>query len=402
MAITLNKKLLISSLLPQSIIDGLRTEDEDKKLGEAAMCATSLLIVNIALGAVKALEQRDYKALDANPGDAECQARALELRRLIKMDLKEECSALAKVALGIKNLVNIRKGSPKDRVKCTAGAFFQTHFGSLNISNEIEYIMHCYLSKVLRAPYHTHANGVIMTKSDISKLEVLSEKIQVLDYTFRRKILEENQKTLSMLSVAAMRVAATQVVTLESEEKELMITMLSPQHTHIFTPDIKYEPKSFGCLFYEMKTVLLRLREEQGIVCLKSIVATGRPFHLLFQSQAPGQEFEILPDEAYTSLSPMTAIVVFDAVVNMEKEAAGRRLLQDGFTHTMLVLSANAAPYEPKSTLDDVKVPKALEEIKAAKAKSKEIGEFITLDHIYLNTLGAELKSKTVLQETQS
>ena len=138
--------------------------------------------------------------------------------------------------------------------------------------------------------------------------------------------------------------------------------------------------------------MLLRLRDEQGIVCLKSIVGTGKPFHLLLQSKIPGNEFEVLPDEACTHLLPMTAVVVFEAVVNVDKERAAKLFNEHGFTNTMLAQAANEAPYEPKSTLNDVKELKAVEEIILYKEKGVKIGDFITLDHVYLNTLSAELK----------
>jgi hypothetical protein len=392
MSISLDKTLLVSSLLPKSIINGLKTEKEEGKLGEAPMCATALLIVNTALGAIKALKQGNYTCLDANPGDGGCQSRALELRRLVMMDLQEECSALGKAASGLKSLVNKRKGNPKERSKYTSQAFFQDHLESLTISKEMEFILHCYLSTVLRTPYQTQTNGVVMTKSEVSKLSVLSDKITVLDTISRRKIVEINQKTLSLLSVAAMHFSATQIISLEPEEKELMVTMLSPEQTHIFSPDIKYESKAFGCLFYEVKTVLVRLREEQGIVCLKSVVTEGKPFHLLLQSRSPSKEFDVLSDEVSTSLLPMTVVIVFEAVVNVEKEIVSKLLMEHGFTNTILAQAAKEAPYEPTSSLDDVKVPKAVEEITTAQQKGVRIGDFIALDHVYLNTLGAELK----------
>lgn len=396
MLISLGENVLVTSLVPKSFIQGLQSGKKHETLCETQMCSVVLLIVNIALGAIKALKQGQYKCFDANPGDGGCQSRALELRRLFMIDLKEEYTALEKVASGIKVLVNKRKGNPKERSKCTAQAFFQAHVGTLTMSKEMEYILHCYLSTVLKTPYQTLANGVVMTRSDASKLSVLSSKItSVLDTPSLRKIVEGNQTTLSMLSVAAMRFAASQVISLGSDEKEQMMTMLSPEHTHLFTPDIiKYEPKAFGCLFYEVKTVLTRLREEQGIVCLKSIVVTGSPFHLLLQSPTSGKEFEVLTDEACTSLLPVTAIVVFEAVVKVEKEVASHLLMEHGFTDTILAQAAQEAPYEPKSTLDDVKVPKALEEIVAYKEKRVKIGDFILLDHVYLNTLSAELKNK--------
>jgi hypothetical protein len=390
MSISLENKVLLSSMLPQLVVAGLQTNKEGEKLGEGPMCAVALLIANTALGAIKALKEGDYKSLDANPGDGGCQSRALELRRLTMLDLKDECAALEMSARKILEDVSERK-------KCLKGKeppqlFFRKHFEALTISKAMEYILHCYLSTCLRTPYHATAEGVVMTRSEVDKLLTLSARInKVFNGTLLRKIVEENQKILSMLSVDAMRFAAAQVNLLASEERRLMITMLSPENTHIFTPDIKYEPKAFGCLFYEVKTLLIRLREEQGIVCLKSIVASGKPFHLLLQSKVPGEELERVPDERYASFSPLTAVVVFEAVVKVEKERAGELLIEQGFTTTMLAQAAKESPYEPKSTLDAIKEPEAVKEMTDYKGRGEKMGDFITLDHVYLNTLGKEL-----------
>ena len=387
-----NKTSLLSSLIPRSVVEGLLTEKEDDNLGESAMCAVALLIVNIILGTIKVRKANNFKSLDANPGDKGCQSRALVLRKLTRMDLEAEYATLNKNAQEIKKLVNTRKSSPKEQQKCPPHKFFCNHFEALTISKEIEYLLHCYLSTILRKPYQTLSNGVVMTKSDTGQLKVLSEKITILDISMRRKIVEENQKTLSVLSVAAMRIAAAEVSTLGPEEKNLMMTMLSPEHTHLFTPNFElYEPKAFVCQFYGVKTLLIRLREEHALVCLKSIVVTGKASYLLLQSSVSGEEFELLPDETYTVLSQMTAVVVFEAVVNVEKEKAKKLLIEQGFTTIMLSEAAIAEPYEPKSSLDDVKVPEAVAEITCYTEKRAEWGDAIALDHIYLSTLGAEI-----------
>src|SRR5262249_45372517 len=133
MSISLEKTLIVSSLLPISLVQGLQTEKKEENLGEASMCAVALLIVNAVLGATKVLKQGNYKSLDANPGDGGCQSRALELRRLTMMDLKDECASLEKTAQVLKSLVNKRKGSPKERLKCTSHDFFQNNLGALTV-----------------------------------------------------------------------------------------------------------------------------------------------------------------------------------------------------------------------------------------------------------------------------
>lgn len=387
MSITLEKSCsLVSSFLPNTLIENLKDEYGERGFKEAPMCALALLVINTVLGTIKTLKQNHFKGLDANPGDGGCQLRALELSRLVKMDLKDELRLLEKTALEIKSLLNLRKGSPKEQAKSSSYVFFQAQLGALRISNEVQYLLHCYFSKVLRTPYAVNANGVTMTKSDISKLSILSEKIGALDVFVRRTIVESHQKQLSLLSMDAIRFSASQITSLESVEKELIVTMLSSEHTHLYTPDLKYEPKAFGSLFYEIKTVLIRLREERGIVCLKSIGNSKELFHLLLQSKETGGEFEVIPEELAVAFPPTTPVIVIEAVVSVGKELVSQFIMEQGFTTVILVQSAKEAPYEPGSKLEDVKVPQAVEEINAYRQK----GTFLTLDHIYFNSLGAE------------
>lgn len=189
-----------------------------------------------------------------------------------------------------------KKNNPRKQ-QTLAHGFFQEQFSQLHVSKEMEYIVHCYLSTKLRVPYYVHENGVIMTKSDVFQLVKFSKKIDILDAEFRRKIVENNQKRLSILSVDFIRDSAHRITSLKAEEKALLTTMLSEEHTHLFTPDKKFEPKAFGCLFYEIKVLLLCLKKERGIVCLKSIVPQNREsFCLFLQPQESREEFNVLSD----------------------------------------------------------------------------------------------------------
>lgn len=381
---------LVTSLLPTHAQEVISKLQENQRCAETRMFAITLLITNVVLGAIKALKGGDYRSFDANPGDGGCQVRAMELRRLVQMDLKGECSFLQKKAQEINKNVQHRKNTahkPQNPLE----EFFLEQFDQLGVSKEMEYLLHCYLSAKLRAPYYTHENGVIMTKSDISYLAKLSQKIDTLDYTFRRKIVENNQKNLSSLSLDLLRDSAMRITSLKGEEKALLITMLSEKHTHVFTPHKDFEPKTFGCLFYEIKVLLSYLKEECGIICLKNIVPKGsEAFCIFLQSQASQEEFSVLSDQECRSLNLNSPVIVFTAVMNLGKEEALKRLKQYRFSDMVLLQAAKETPYEPGSSLDDIKEDKAVEEITSYQQKETEIGNFFTLDHIYLNKVGLE------------
>ncbi|MGL5626307.1 MAG: hypothetical protein ACRDDW_02155 [Candidatus Rhabdochlamydia sp.] len=383
-----NSCLIVDSLLPKKL-------QEIDQLSEKEIHTTALFITNVVLKAIKALEERHYKQFDANPGDGGCQMRALELRRLMKMNLKEEYSFLkekiSEIKFKISDINPFKDGRrPTEEAKKSLQKFFRNHFSELRISKEIEYILHCHLSATIRTPYETQENGTIMTRSEISKLSQFSKKIDHLNKEFRKKIVEENQKQLSILSLEAIKASAERIPFME--EKELMLTMLSKEHVHLFTPDEKYEPKAFGCLFYEVKAVLTCLKEERGIVCLKSITkAKKEPFYIFLQSKQPKKEFEVLSEEEYKSLDSNILIIVFEAVMHVEKEMVLKQL-ECGFSEEVLTQAAHEPPYEPKSSLKDIKNSEAFTEITSYKNKKTKENFLFSIDHVYLNSLGEELK----------
>ncbi|MGL4539545.1 MAG: hypothetical protein ACRCU0_01020 [Candidatus Rhabdochlamydia sp.] len=375
-----NSCLIVNSLLAKK-------PQEIDQLDEKKMCTVASFITKVVLSALEALKKHDYKKFDANPGDGGCQMRALELRRLMKMNLEEECSSLEKKVSKINSLVNERCNSKEKNSN-----FFQSNFSELRISKDIEYILHCHLSATIKKICITQENGVIVTKSDISRLSKFNKKIDLLNSEFRRKIVEENQKQLSILSVEAVRALSEGIFSLEEKEKKLLLTMLSEEHVHVFTPDEKYEPKTFGCLFYEVKAVLTCLKEERGIVCLKSITkAKKEPFYIFLQSKQPKKEFEVLSEKEYKSLNSNTLIIFFEAVMHVEKEMILKQL-ECGFSEEVLIQAAHEPPYEPKSSLKDIKKPEAFTEITTYKNKKTKESFLFSIDHVYLNSLGEELK----------
>ena len=264
----------------------------------------------------------------------------------------------------------------------------------------MEYLLHCYLSAVLRTPYRTQEDGVILTKSEVSKLSMLSKNIDCLSSEFRNKIVEENQKQLSLLSLEAIYASSKKITSLKNKEKDLMVTMLSKDHRRAFSPDEKYESKTFGCLFYEVKAVLTCLKEERGIICLKSITKEKKPIYIFLQSKEAGKEFEVLSNEESVSLDPTTLIVVFETVMHVEKKEVIKHLKGHGFTKMVLIQAAQQSPYEPGSSTDDIKNTEAIREIIDYRTQGTEIESFFTMDHVYLNSLQKERGLKKVTYES--
>lgn len=387
---------LVESFLPAPLVGKLQASE--KPVSEKGMSTLSIVIVNLVLQTIEAMRKKNYILFDGNPGDDGCQCRALELRRLFQLDLGGESSALEKSVSQVKRCVMQRKDNQKEQKKCSPNAFFQGLLGQMKISKEMEFLLHCYLSKVFRTPYKQEKNGVIRTRSEVSKFTCLSKyerAIDLLGFKTRQRILELNQQALSKLSVESMRISACQTTLLRDEEKQLMPSMLSEANTHLFSPDPEsYLPKYFGCLFYEVKTLLVCLKEEGGLVGLKSIVPQGEtPFLVLLKPPAKNEEFCVLDTDAFTCLDEKMPLVVFEAVVKRSKEKTIEALQTRGFTEIILVEATKAPPYEPKSTLADIQSAEARKEINTYEVLGKNQEGLFELDHIYCNSLGAEIQS---------
>lgn len=383
----IERRNLVTSLLPDIITTKLSQRLREDSITDSAQYALALLISSSILGSIQSLEKRAYKDFDANPGEGGCQARALELRRIVQLDsVKEECGPLSAVAERIKATVQKYKGKQSKLVQLESCQFFTKEIGDIEISKEMEFLLHSYVSKVMRLPVKTLENGIVITKSDVGRLSMLSKNFdKCVEGVMRQRVLEQNQITLARISREAMRSHGNEIVSLEQREKQLLMEMLSIRNTKQFTEEPrKFLPKEFGCLFYEVKTLLTRLKEEKAVICLQNISNTGIPFRLYFRPKVEGEEFEVLLDEEVKELDKNTLITAFDAVVTVEKEKAKELFMQHGFSEIVLMQSANEAPYNPSSKIEEIKEPEARQEIDNYRRKSKNLENFLILDHIFL------------------
>lgn len=388
--LVVSNSFLLPSLLPKEVIE----EIDSEKIKEKTLLAVATLVSNLITGAAQAWKEGEIKKLDPNPGDSGCQMRGY-LLYLFSSDisLREETAVLG------------ARFEKRENVDFSNRVFFKELYGKAILSKKMEFLLQCYLLAVTREPIETLNNGIVLTKSNVKRLLLLSSDISVVPYKWRQKIVEIAQSNLSANSVALLRREAEKLTSFASKDKEQILYMLSPEMTHIYTPDEKeYEPKTFGCLFYEYKTILFRLREAQSLVCFKSIVpSSGTPFWILLQPRKTGAEFSIIPDEAYSSFSSKSSMVIFEGVVNAkyDKKGFSEKITAIGFTNLILVSAAIEDPYERTSDLTSIKNEEAREEIKryrqfAEKIECQKKAEdpLLILDHVYCNLLKAEIGGK--------
>lgn len=382
-------RTLTTALLPEVVVKGI----ENEEVKDNGMCAIANLLLNSVIGAATAWKKRDFKKLDPNPGDAGCQERAILIYGMANdQQLREELSQLLNLAEKTKKLItgrNSSNGGKRNSEKST-GVFFKTCFEPFTISQKVEFLLQCYLLAVLRAPYRTTEEGIVLTHTDSGYLGKLSKQINSkVDRNFRLKIPESVQSSLSALSTELLREEAAKVTLLGEKERKRMVKMLSKEMTPILNLGKgDYEPKTFGCLFYEFKAILARLKEQRGVICFKSIVKKGeKPFVLFFQPEKEKEEFSLVKAPE----NKETPVVVFEGVTTLEKEALASWLLSKGFSEVMLACAAIEPPYQANSDLSDLKKKWAQEEVGLyRKIYQGEIGTKLKLDHVYCNSVKGE------------
>ena len=244
-------------------------------------------------------------------------------------------------------------------------------------------------------------NGVVRTFTDNSLLEkrTLMPKMRWLLSLSRNKITKIAQVQISLNSLELLKEEAVRITSLPSQDKEHLLKILSITKCPVIE---KFEPKTFGCMFYEYKAILSRLREEKGLVCFKSIVPEGEtPFQIiLLRPQEAGGEFLLVPDKEYQDLSA-ELVVVFDSVINRQytRDAFAKKIEEIGFTKLILEAAAIEDPYQAGSKLEEINDTDAQAEIIRYRKYAEQDGcqtnvlfpRLVMLDHVYCTIVGAEL-----------
>ncbi len=394
-----SSSLLAHAFLPPPFFEMAEKEE----LEEKPMAAVALLVVNIFLGAIKkgtaigvipALVHRNFKAFDSNPGDAGCQNRALILREFLKIDMGVECEALHSTLMKVRQLVQRRKESPKFQVGSPA-KFFETLFADLRISPEMEFLMHSHFLTVLRASYEVTSRGIVMTKTDISRMEWFCSTLNHVGREIRFAIAENSQHKLSLMTAERLRRALESSSLIPSKEKEVMRRMLSDEMTHLFSSDARFMPKTFLCQFFAVKSVLIRLREDRALILLKGFVKKEvAPICIFLQPAKAGDEFIPLSAEDVEALDPEAPLVVFDSVVEKSMDELLKSLELVSFTEQVLSQAACVPPFEHSSKASDIKDPEGLAEVLHYQARHSARPSAFILDHVFLSSLSCERGGK--------
>jgi hypothetical protein len=369
---------LMTSLLSEDVVDQLT----DPRSNDRFLSAAAELVVNCTIDAIQAFSQRRFMLLDANPGDAGCQNRALILRELtIENPAQELHDVFDRMQILSKQIKEFKSHGDEAAIR----SLVSRELSPLQVSGKLEFIIHSFFSQTTKIVRGRTPEGISIKMSDISKFSSLSKKIDSVDKNLRLKILQQNQKVLSKISVAAMHVIATRINSLPAQESAVLIQMLAPESRHIVLSSEYKSERTFGFLFAEVKTLLARLNESHGVVCFMNIVPKGKERFCLFL-QSKGNEFIPISIEDLPKDFP---IVVFEAVVQGNRqELALEAFRQYGFSTIILAQAVHEYPFEPGSTTD-------LPVMRTEMEKVPDVGmDLFKIDHVFLATLDEVLSLK--------
>ncbi len=263
-------------------------------------------------------------------------------------------------------------------------AFFQEHITPLKISREMLYLLRARLLTVTKKPVKTLPNGIVVTQINEGLLSKLSKSILRVDFP-RNDFLAEASSRLSEHSVELIRGIEEKL----SLRDPLTSEMLSEEH--IRRPKVEGFPsKAFLCLFFQMRAILQHLKEENAVIAIKSIEQDKKQASTHHFIQASRDGFVFIEK---AGIDPKAPLVVFEAVIQGDLVAQIEKI---GFENAILISAAQERPFDPKSTLDDMKNEEAKVLILEHRKKAKEAGldlegkTFLLLDHVFCNTMEKE------------
>lgn len=374
---------ITESLLPV----GLREKIETGKITPNEVCAVAVLICNVLLRTIQATEKGEYRRIDGNPGDKQCQNRALILRGIFErvqnsQGFRDELTELKKVE-------KLRNKFQTMVQKRGEGLFsvvqrneplelFKKTIAQIGVSQDMEFLMHCHLLQELRRPVKStperanpSPNGIVLTETS-GPLSLFSKNIEIVGS--QMDLINASQSKVSHLTIERLREMTSHF------KQELMLDMLSQKNVRLFSPDEKIYPvKSFACAFYTTQAVLLCLLEQNALVCIRSIVPAGeRGFLILLRPDQKKGDFDVIEEE---EVDPHAPLYVFDMLMKEEDVAGGApratrpqavdTIKRIGFREMVQIGAAHCPPFEATSDLNHVLVKEAREEIEAYRKRPR-------------------------------
>jgi hypothetical protein len=377
MSLSLSSSSLVESFIPSAFL--IERFEAPKKQEEAELSAIARLIIQASQNAIKAFGEKNYKAFDANAGDSACQCRGLELLRQTSCDLSEQMTALSENLKTLRHDFAVRSGSIHEKGRCTIQEFFKSKLASLTISSDIKFLIQAYLLTFTKVPDKHLPSGVIVTKTDEGRLLSLSHHLRLLKSCDLKQITDYVKAQLSEASVRATYQTAMSLSQIESVQKSHLVRCLSDEATIKLQSEKSIYPKTLGCLFYEVKTLLLYCREHKLSIVLKTVSPETEERHLLLSPD------DYKPAASSKGLSHLP-IIVIEGVFIQPRDQMIKAFNEHNFLEAFLCYSAKQPPYAQNSSIADIPLKSAQEELLDYSDRPQIFEELMDVDHVYLST----------------
>jgi len=379
---------LLDAVAPLQIIRAR----EDKSRQERAEAVSMRLALRILQSAETDLKAKDYPRFDGNPGDSQCQVRAICLLYLAENEqatLLKEIEALrlqcglsteddksGAKATGLSALVRSMVCNQKTSLLGQA----RNEFAQLQISDSLCFLLQAYLSEIVREiATIDRITGRICTYGEADRLDRIEGGLNE-DRSGRISILQYNQTELSKLSTEFLK----QLMIQYDEQGDLL-------EREIQTCS-KAPIRTFTSLFHSTRAALSILCKMQGVVCIQEIVPkTGKMIDRKRgwkrENERPIREFFFQAPSSLEKIwnpiaPPNRPVMVIQVVMNESSEAILSRLEKESLGSYILNQAANTAPYHNESTLQDVPNQQEREVIRTY--QTQEPIPFLDLHHYFI------------------
>lgn len=331
-----------------------------------------------------------YGRFDGNPGDSQCQVRAIcvftlvtQMKQNILAEMDQLCAdsglpldgntsgkGMTGLACCVNNMVCTQRTEQVGQVR--------QGFAALNVSLPLRFLLQVYLSELMREVAQVDAQtGQVLTRGEADQLRRIDSSLSAPKLrSLRVAILRNNQTQLSALS--------------EQVLQSLMPGEYYPRCVNQIRGNTDVPLRTFTSLVHTTRAALQILCKQRGVICLREIVPKTKtpvnskrcqlqseriPLDLFYQAPPV---LEGVWRRLADSVSPVL-IIEMVPLASMEEVSTYFRTRSVG--SAILQQAASCDPYEPGSTIRDVPDETAQEEVMAY--KQLERPPFL-LDHYFV------------------
>jgi hypothetical protein len=355
----------LTSLFPCEIIEQIN----DNKFDRLDTLCISEIFIKGTSEAIQIFQKRQYLKLDALVGNCGCQHHALKLLCMTQSEplqqecngLKDDCTKITRDIIQYKSVIN--SGNSKAESKLLPiTQFFNEKIAAIKISEEMQYLIRSHLLTVTKNMKRT-PDGFETEVTEPARLSRLSKGIKG---ALLQKIVAFTQVKMAQIAIEFNRREAKKIFSIEALELNVLERMLGEDNVYHYSAKDGFEKKAYAHQYFTIKTLLLRLREMQTVICLRRMARENeKMLPIFYRSVTPEGPFQRLTDDESAELDKNLPAMVIEGYIPdaMSKETFAQKLDQHGLYEVMLASISQFPQYiAGKPEWDILKDPEAAKE----------------------------------------